>query len=76
MWKGCETALVQYLNIILVKWERRGKQNITTRPYDPDRGLDIVAKDDAYLVLSPWWGHAYHRHALMAKLPSHYRQFG
>ena len=76
MWKGHEEALAQYLNAMLVEWARRGKKNDLLQPFDSARGLH----ERPNATMPPWLGcealHAYHRSALLAKLPEHYAQFG
>lgn len=78
MWAGYEPALVRYLNAMLREWASRGKKNELLRPNDPKLGL--AESEGGALEMPPWLGderlHSCHRHALMAKLPEHYSQFG
>eukprot|EP00567_Pseudictyota_dubia_P008161 CAMPEP_0197464162 /NCGR_PEP_ID=MMETSP1175-20131217/63770_1 /TAXON_ID=1003142 /ORGANISM="Triceratium dubium, Strain CCMP147" /LENGTH=255 /DNA_ID=CAMNT_0043000107 /DNA_START=260 /DNA_END=1023 /DNA_ORIENTATION=- len=82
MWEGYETALVRYTNAMLREWARRGKNNKELRPEDPERGLEEENGDSGgnAVLMPPWMGceelHSYHRHALIAKLPEHYGEFG
>ncbi|CAB9501946.1 cytoplasmic protein [Seminavis robusta] len=76
MWKGYEDALVCYLNVLMLEWARRGKNNDKIRPFQKDNGLDVDMKTT---VMPPWLGyeilHSYHRHALLAKNQAHYQEF-
>jgi hypothetical protein len=76
MWKGYEPALVAYCNAMLVEWARRGKKNDLLKPYQNDKERNLVQEKD--YEMPPWWGneelHDYHKHALVAKLPEHYKK--
>jgi hypothetical protein len=67
--------LVRYVNAVLREWERRGKNNKNLKPNMP--GLEETSQ---YPEMPPWLYceqlHAYHRHALVKKLPEHYKKFG
>jgi len=77
MWKGFEPALVCYVNAMLREWARRGFRNELLAPGDASLGLDEPASPPP---MPPWLGeealHSCHRSALMAKLPTHYSQYG
>jgi hypothetical protein len=68
MWEGYIAALVEYGNVIIREWVRRGYNN--AMPI-----LSVQAFE-----LPPWFGveafHASHRSNLLRKLPEHYSQFG
>lgn len=90
MWEGYEDALVNYINAMLIEWAARGFRNDLLRPFDAQRGLDHQATNNknsnnamtlaTNVEMPPWLGaddlHSYHRHALVSKLPHHYRTFG
>jgi len=77
MWDGYETALVKYINAMLVEWAARGKNNNLLQPYDKNRKLHVETR---HALMPPWLGfeklHSYHRHALVSKFPEHYEKFG
>jgi len=75
MWKGYEPALVAYTNAILIEWDRRGKKSDLLKPFQDDSERNLV--QDEFYKMPLWWGnedlHTYHQHALVAKLPDHYK---
>jgi hypothetical protein len=68
MWIGYQGALIEYGNIIIKEWIRRGYVN------------NMPLMDPGDIVMPPWFGddrfHASHRSNLLRKLPEHYNQFG
>lgn len=70
MWRGHETALRFYHDVMLREWYRRGYAGDRTQYLPP---LEAI-------VMPPWLGgeafHASHRSQLLAKDPAHYAQFG
>lgn len=68
-WRGSEPSLALYHNVCLREWLRRGYAHTEN---------EIACGDSP--APPPWLGreeiHASHRAALLAKDPTHYRQFG
>lgn len=67
MWQGHIAALIEYSNVMIREWVRRGYKNT----------LPILAVQR--IVLPSWFGcsvfHASHRSNLLRKAPEYYRQF-
>jgi hypothetical protein len=71
MWRGYETALKLYVNVMIAEWVRRGYRN-TMLSYNIDREVDDI--------LLPWWlgdplFHDSHKSNLLRKFPEYYSQF-
>lgn len=71
MWVGHENALIEYFNVNLDIWMKRGyKNNYAYREFLEDKTFDDP----------PWLGdedfHSSHRSNLLRKFPEHYSQFG
>lgn len=68
MWRGWETALSAYMNVMIDEWEARGFRNNMYRVIVPEK-----------YTKPGWLGnealHASHRSNLLRKDPSHYRRF-
>lgn len=69
MWKGCENALLHYMNTAIEEWVRRG--------YNNNMNLAVVS----FPVIMPFWFgderlHASHRGNLLRKNFKYYSQFG
>jgi hypothetical protein len=68
MWRGYETALSVYMNVMIEEWERRGFVNNMYR-------ITVLEHYD----LPPWFGnvdfHSSHRSNLLRKEPEYYRKF-
>lgn len=68
MWDGYEPALMQYMNIAIVKWINRGYVN----------NMSLV-KIDQEIVMPPWFGdkrfHSSHRSNLLNKKYDFYKQY-
>lgn len=68
MWRGYEALLIEYHNVAITIWTRRGFKN--TMKLLPSR---------SDFKTPPWWGgpiHASHRSNLLRKDPEHYGQYG
>ncbi len=77
MWRGIETALVEYCHAVIDEWIRRGYRDIVCR-----RKLQMLYPDyvRGSAPTPSWLGneelHASHRSNLLRKNPGWYRQFG
>jgi len=68
MWRGYENALIQYGNVMIQEWMRRGYKNT----------MEIIAIESC--VMPPWMGdeafHASHRGNLLRKDRAWYGRYG
>jgi hypothetical protein len=71
MWRGYETALLLYSDVIIREWVGRGYKN--NMPF-------LAPCDITTIKLPPWLGrrdfHASHRSNLLRKKPDFYEQYG
>lgn len=70
MWRGYETALIVYRNIMIKEWMSKGYKNT----------MELIEIKEKYYEVPKWLGnkelHSSHRAALLKKDYDYYSQFG